>query len=45
MTEQANQSADDCEPCQKPSFRGCIFCYSAEWGAYVLRRLYRSVAR
>jgi hypothetical protein len=45
MTDQPTTAAEDCQPCQKPSFRGCIFCYSAEWGAYALRKLYRTVAR
>jgi hypothetical protein len=38
-------SSEDCQTCQQPSFRGCVFCYSAEWVAYGLKRAYSAVAR
>lgn len=29
---------------QHPEFRGCVFCYSAEWMAYAGKKGYRAIS-
>lgn len=28
----------------RPTFRGCVICYSAEWAAHAIKRGYRAVS-
>jgi hypothetical protein len=30
----STQSADTTDSVDRPTFRGCVFCYSAEWAYY-----------
>ncbi|WP_256474655.1 hypothetical protein [Haloplanus halophilus] len=41
-TTDADADADaEEEDLTRPRFRGCVFCYGAEWIAYGVRRLRR----
>jgi len=37
----ATATDDTDEEPTRPRFRGCVFCYSAEWLAYGARKLWR----
>lgn len=30
---------------ERPEFRGCVFCYSAEWAAYAGKKGYRALSK
>jgi len=34
----------DTEALDRPTFRGCVFCYSAEWAYYGAKKAARSVS-
>ena len=34
MSEESSEDTDE-----TPKFRGCVFCYAAEWTAYGARKL------
>jgi hypothetical protein len=40
---QPADSEDDVDAIQRPRFRGCVFCYSAEWAVYVGKKAYRGL--
>lgn len=35
----------DSDDVKQPEFRGCMFCYSAEWTAYAAKRGYRVLSK
>ncbi|MGB9953320.1 MULTISPECIES: hypothetical protein [unclassified Haloarcula] len=39
-----SSDADDTEGLDRPTFRGCVFCYSAEWAYYGAKKAVRSVS-
>lgn len=37
-------ATEDTESLDRPTFRGCVFCYSAEWAYYGAKKAARSVS-
>jgi hypothetical protein len=37
-------ATEDTESLDRPTFRGCVFCYSAEWAYYGAKKAVRSVS-
>jgi len=35
----SDENADKVKELRKPNFNGCIFCYTGEWVAYVVKKL------
>ncbi|WP_268812782.1 hypothetical protein [Haloarcula mannanilytica] len=35
---------DEADTLDRPTFRGCVFCYSAEWAYYGAKKAARSVS-
>ncbi|TQR22131.1 hypothetical protein C9J85_04970 [Haloferax sp. wsp5] len=35
---------DDTKSLDRPTFRGCVFCYSAEWAYYGAKKAAKSVS-
>jgi len=45
MSDVQSTDTDRKADAQQPEFRGCIFCYSAEWALYAGRKTYRKLTR
>lgn len=40
-TSDAPTAAESTDDAERPTFRGCVFCYTAEWVAHGVKRLRR----
>ena len=39
-----DSETDDAGALDRPTFRGCVFCYSAEWAYYGAKKAAKSVS-
>jgi len=43
MATETADASDEASDLDRPEFRGCVFCYSAEWAYYGAKKLGRRV--